>query len=124
MFMENLGPPQPRKSQLAKFGLAKFGLAKTSARKNLSAQKALTRMTQAQDELDHQTQRLIDRQKEKAGKQNHYDNENRRDQGLATRRPSHLIRFGANFLQKLEGISHSPQTLVADRTGCRKPNWQ
>lgn len=63
-------------------------------------------MAEFQDQTDHKPQRLIDRQKEQAGKNHQDDDEPGGDQGLAPRRPSHLIGFGADLLEESEEISH------------------
>ena len=63
-----------------------------------------------------QAEALIHRlEEEQARKQNHHDDEDSRDQGFPARRPRDLVRFGTNFLQELERISHCSQLLAANR---------
>lgn len=62
--------------------------------------------SEAQDQADHEAQGLIDHREEQAGDDHHHEHHDRRDHGLAARRPGHLVGFRAHLLCELERAFH------------------
>jgi hypothetical protein len=67
-------------------------------------------VAETQNAGDDQAQHLIHRDEEKAGEQDHENNEPRRYKGLAARGPRNLGTFGAYLLKEFQRVSHM-QTL-------------
>jgi hypothetical protein len=63
-------------------------------------------MAEAKNKTDQEMDALVGRKQKQTGENAHDDDENSRDRGLAPVRPSHLVGFLPDVLQKMIRIGH------------------